>query len=383
MPRPWLTQELIERARALVQGGAGRHSLMDALNLSEEKARALLHAVKQTGAPAVEPDPIVPPTSELATAISDSIRALPALQVKRVVRKVDPELDEEDVILHVSDCHVGSLVSATQTGGLGHYDFEVFTERMERLCSGVAKILRYTPNPVKRVHLVLGGDIIDGSTIFCGHQRQIDLPVVQQVIHAYEAFVRLILDLRAMFDEVVVSGVPGNHARIGLKGELAPNDNLDYLMMHFLRERFQLSEIAGVRFNLPETWWMLLEAQGWRFLVAHGDEFRSWLRIPFYGALGFKARMREVLKQAFKKVSGESVDFDYVMVAHHHEPASFSDIFMNGSFVGGSEFSLKRLQAGGLPFQRILGVHRNIGVSWDRKLILADRRELPEPTIYQ
>jgi hypothetical protein len=351
---------------------------MDALNLSEEKARALLHAVKQTGEPAVEPDPIVPPTSELATAISDSIRALPALELKYTERNIDPVLDPEDIVLHLSDCQVGSVVDAAATGGLGCYNHLVFRERAERLRNAVSKILRYLPNKIERCHVVFGGDIVDGRTIFRGHQRQTDLGVVQQVIESYEVFSHLLIDLLGLgFEELVVTSVPGNHARIGMKGELGPEDNLDLLLHHFLKER--LRDVPGIRFNNPTTWWALLEVRGWRFLVAHGDEVKSWMNLPFYGMAGFRNRMRELLRESF----AGNADFDYVFVGHHHQIAAFQGIYLNGSWVGGSEFSLKTMQSGGLPYQRIVGVHDNIGISWDRKIVLADRRQLPAAPVFQ
>ena len=65
-----------------------------------------------------------------------------------------------------------------------------------------------------------------------------------------------------------------------------------------------------------------------------------------------------------------------------HELAFFGGIYMNGTFVGGSEYSLKDLQVGGPPHQLMLGVHDTYGVSWSRKLFLADPRNKPEVPIY-
>ena len=377
MPRPWLIPELIERARTLVQGGAGRRSLMDALNLSEDKAKTLLAEVKRGEAIPESRDP------HILEDFTAAVRGLPALHVKRVTRPVlDEGLDPEDIVLHISDVHVGSLVSPEATGGLGGYNFGIFTRRVERYRLAVQKILRYVPNKIERAYVVFGGDTIEGQTIFRGQQRQTDLGVTQQVVRAYEAFAQLLADLMAMgFEEVVVTGVPGNHARIGKWGELAPESNLDLLLLYFLRERFH--DVPGIRFHVPETWWALLKVRGWTFLVAHGDEFKSWLRIPFYGALGFRSRMRELLHESFPREFAADADFDYVLVGHHHEPAAFSGLYLNGSWVGGSEFSLKTLQAGGLPFQQVMGIHEHIGVSWHRKIVLEDRRTLPRPIVFE
>ncbi len=199
---------------------------------------------------------------------------------------------------------------------------------------------------------------------------------------AYESLTQLTADLLETFERVDVISVPGNHGRLGRRDELAPADNLDWLAGYFLRERFGGEK--RVRVHLPDTWWALVDVRGWKFLVAHGDEFRSWLGIPFYGAQRFKARMAELLAKSFRPdKNGGVVSFDFVITGHHHEIADFSGMYTNGSWVGGSEFSLKRLQSGGLPYQWMLGVHDTIGVSWARKLVLADRRQLPEAPIVQ
>ncbi len=75
-------------------------------------------------------------------------------------------------------------------------------------------------------------------------------------------------------------------------------------------------------------------------------------------------------------------DFDALITGHFHEIAHFNGIYMNGTFVGGSEFSLKDLQAGGAPNQLMLGVHDTYGVSWTRKLFLADPRLKPQVEVY-
>jgi hypothetical protein len=321
----------------------------------------------------------------VSEAMASEIHKLPRIKTETYTRNIDKKLDPEDIVLVISDVHVGSWVNPDATGGLGEYSYEVFVRRLDRLISAVFSILAYMPNKISRIHVVFAGDIVDGGRIFRGQARQTDLIVAKQVTHAYEKFSHLIAVLAGIKGvEVVVSTVPGNHGRIGDKGELSPCDNFDWLVGWFIRERFDLSGVKNVRFNLPDTWWMLLKVRETAFHVSHGDAFKGWAGIPFYGAIRYKQKLRELLRETFAKGGGgEPPDFDALITGHFHELAYFGGIHMNGTWVGGSEYSLKDLQVGGPPHQLMLGVHDTIGVSWTRKLLLANPKSKPRLKVYE
>ncbi len=401
----WLTSELIDKARETIESvsGIGVPRLARALGITAYRARVLLKELEGTDTNHGEQHPTVLRTriSELereltilktakgrmkivADAMAREIHKLPKIKIEKYQRSIDKTLDSEDVVIVISDVHVGSWVSPEATGGLGDYSYEVFVRRLDRLITAVFSILSYMPHHVPRIHVVFAGDIVDGARIFKGHARQTDLIVAQQVIRAYERFAHLIAVLASIKGiEVVVSTVPGNHGRIGDKGELSPTDNFDWLVGWFLQERFDLLGVKNVRFNLPETWWMLLKVRETAFHVSHGDDFKSWAGISFYGALRYKMKIRELLRGTFaKNGDGEPPDFDALITGHHHELAFFAGIHMNGTWVGGSEYSLKSLQVGGPPYQLMMGVHDTQGISWWRKLALADPRNKPEVPVY-
>ena len=408
----WLTDDLIEQARRCPWPRSdcppGRWTFVKTLGITSDKAQRLASHLRTNGitALATEAEPsVVSPEVEaalnqriawledenkqlrhdrtvaqvLADAMAGAVAQLPALKISGkppVVAKSD--LDDEDVILFVSDPQVGSVVDEEQTGGLGRYNYDEFRIRFDRYRAGVHRILRYHPNRIQTCYLALGGDLVEGTTIFRGQQRQVDLAAVKQVVAVYEHLSQLVADLAETFPAVKVISVSGNHGRIGMKGECAPNDNLDWLAAWFVRERCKLSGITNVEFSLPETWWALFRVRNSLFYLGHGDDFKSWLGIPFYGAERFRSRVRELLRQSF----GLEANPDYFLLGHHHQPAEIPGVFLNGCWPGGSEFSLKRLQAGGDPVQWMIGVHDHQGVSWTRKVYLADRRERPPAPIF-
>jgi hypothetical protein len=401
----WLTEALINQAKGVLEANPedGAVSLSRALDCTEYRAEVLLKHIRNDASPesSHHPTQLRQRISELecelsvlktargrmhivAEAMAKEIHRLPKLTIEKYHRNINKKLDQEDIVLVISDVHVGSWVSPDATGGLGNYSYEIFVRRLERLIKAVFSILSYMPHHVPRIHVVFAGDIVDGGRIFKGHARQTDLIVAQQVTKAYEKFAHLIAVLAGIDGvEVVVSTVPGNHGRIGDKGELSPTDNFDWLVGWFLQERFDLLGVKNVRFNLPETWWMLLKVRETAFHISHGEAFKGWAGIPFYGALRYKQKLRELLRETFAKSGdGEPPDFDALLCGHHHELAWFGGIYMNGTFVGGSEYSLKDLQVGGPPYQLMLGVHDTIGVSWQRKLVLADPKNKPMVPVY-
>jgi len=162
----------------------------------------------------------------------------------------------------------------------------------------------------------------------------------------------------------------GNHGRIGMKGENDPMDNLDFLVYKWIEER--MANYQNVEVNVAETWWMVVERMNTRFALIHGDDIRNWMTIPFYGAERSEARMQRLLR----------INFNYYLIGHHHQSAEFSNIIMNGTWVGGSELSLKSMQLGGLPTQRLFSIHPNFGITWSRDIRLVDPSKLPPTKIY-
>ncbi len=100
--------------------------------------------------------------------------------------------------------------------------------------------------------------------------------------------------------------------------------------------------------------------------LVHHNSGMGWAGIPFYAVVRHKARYREL----FKQLREEFGDFDFMAAGHHSVIAHFNAIWLNGSWPGGTEFSLKRLQLGDVPAQWLMGVHKERGVTWARPIHL-------------
>lgn len=306
--------------------------------------------------------------------IVQAIREIPKLPPVRVPSiTIKKGLSEEEAVLVISDVQAGLTTSVQESGGLGAFNTEILLQQIQHLLHSLDGIQRYYPN-VRRLHVWFNGDIVEGEDIFGGQLREIDMNLIQQIVFVKEHFARLLHHLSSRYEQVDCTGVIGNHGRIGRKGEHAPLSNFDYLVYQWLKER--TASIPNLTWRIPETWWLINEVQGWRFLQVHGDDTgSSYGGIPFYGMTRHKARYREMLKTSGQMKDGPPEDFDYMVLGHHSQAAQFQNVISAGSWPGGTEFSIKRLQMSDIPSVPFFGVHRAHGVSWRRDVQLKTLRD--------
>lgn len=275
--------------------------------------------------------------------------------------------EPEELVLLWSDSQIGQFVDQKESGGLGSYSVDIFLQRKEFLKVSLKKIfeihLDNTPYPVLNIFFL--GDIIEGSTIFPGQERQTDLHAVEQVIFAVDKIAEFVAWAAALYPwQVKCFCVVGNHGRIGKKGEQSPLNNLDYLCYRYISEK--LKNFSNVEFSISESWWMLVQRMNHVFLLVHGDDIRAWMGIPYYGLERSESRYQRMLLDS---QSG----FHYFCCGHHHQEATIkSRIFMNGNWVGGSELSMKAMQVANMPTQLLFSVHPIFGVTWERNIQLQD-----------
>lgn len=297
---------------------------------------------------------------KLLTAVRSMDRQLPAIKPPTI--KIPSAMHEEEVVLVISDVQAGTKTSAKETGGLGNFNTEILMQQIDYLGDAIQSIMKYHVN-VKKLNVVFNGDIVEGETIFRGQQREIDMNLVEQIVFCKENFGRFLMRMAQTFETVHCTGTVGNHGRLGMKGEHSPMSNFDYLTYKWLEERTR--GIKNITWTVPETWWLITEIMGWRFLQVHGDDTGSstW-GIPFYGMSRHSSRYQEMLR--LSRVKG----FDYIILGHHSVEAQFQNIIAAGSWPGGTEFSIKGMQASGTPSAPFFGVDRRFGKTWRRDIQL-------------
>jgi hypothetical protein len=297
---------------------------------------------------------------KVISAVKSMDRQLP--KITPPVIKLPSKMHEEEAVLVISDVQAGSKTSARETGGLGEFNTEILLKQIDYLGDAIQSIMKYHTN-VKRLNVLFNGDIVEGETIFRGQQREIDMNLVEQIVFCKENFGRFLMRMAQTFEHVHCTGTVGNHGRLGMKGEHSPMSNFDYLTYKWLEERTR--PIENISWTIPDTWWLISDIMGWRFLQVHGDDTgQSTWGIPFYGMSRHSSRYQEMLRL------GRQKGFDYIVLGHHSVEAQFQNVISAGSWPGGTEFSIKGMQAAGVPSAPFFGVDERFGKTWRRDIQL-------------
>jgi hypothetical protein len=289
-------------------------------------------------------------------------------------KKVHHGLKKESWILQFSDLHWGLKFRGVEVGGLSEYNTQIATQRLERLSETTSRILDYSVMQPQELVIVFEGDLVE-NTIMRGNQyAQVEQNVVRQVITVAEMVSDFVVYLTQYFKRIRCYGVVGNHGRITRSPtDSAREDNFDILVYEFIKQR--LAKLEGITFNYTAAQHMIVRIADWNFWVEHGDSVRSWAGIPFYGAQREMANIQFMMSLLKGQV-------DYVLLAHHHDPAEFRRIYINGSFPGGDTYSIGSLRRLSLPAQNLLGVTKKHGVVWKRELALEEGVCNFKPKVY-
>jgi len=245
--------------------------------------------------------------------------------------------------------------------GLNRYDESVYKERSDRWLNRVVRFREQDKNSLGLNTLVIYylGDIVTGESIYRGQPFSITLNLVDQVFYALQVEGEKIHTLAEIFPEVYIYCVLGNHGGLN-KALHHKKTNFDYIFYRVLAMLFQNTK--NVHVYVSESPSMLLERGNFRILLNHGDNARGWMGIPYYG-----------VDRTFRRYANlYNMIIHYEMIAHHHTPAKLGDhVFMNGSYLGGSDLSINRMTLASLPSQKIFYFHPRYGVNRESDLILA------------
>ena len=264
----------------------------------------------------------------------------------------------EDAVILLSDLHIGGHFTKEETGGLAEYDLDVFKSRAEKLKASTSDILELHSQlyDVPTLHIMSLGDIVHGMNE-AGEwsHTYINQPVFDQMMDGCEAMAEMIYFWLGQFKEIKFYGVRGNHGRAAPRGMEKDYVNWDYVAYKFLESRFK--DHKRVIFECPKSWWHSTTIRNHKFLLLHGDELAGG-----GGATG-------KLEAASMNMAGLTREiYDYTVGGHYHTVSematNFGKVIVNGSFIGADIYSLKSLQKGCKPTQRIFGVHDQRGITW-------------------
>lgn len=323
-------------------------------------------------------------TELLVEAVESAAKKAPPFDWKPAPSVIVRQEVEEIPNQLLGDTHVGQLVRAEEVGGLNQYDMGKMRSRLGRLKQLLLQAIDLHRREAKIRHLTIWmlGDMIEGEVIFDGQAHRIQLIVVDQLFEAANILMEFLLDILAsgLVEEIHCICLPGNHGRTTHRiGASRIHSNWDYVLYKHMAA--VLRDINRIKWFIPSTWFAIAELFGkWRIFGTHGDPIKSWLGIPFYGLQRHDSRTTTLMQLA-------DLYYHYMVYGHFHAPTTLPRVvgaqIINGSIVGGSDFSMHRLGTATQPIQTLFAINERWGRTWQYDFVLEQydptqvRKELP------
>jgi len=272
-------------------------------------------------------------------------------------------------IFHLTDTQIGKIINS--------YNFDIADERITEFFRRGVRItnLRRNMSKIKEARVYLGGDMIEGESIF-PHQPHTIEPggVFTQAIKIGPAIVtKNILYLMKHFETIKIIAQPGNHGRNGSKSHGAhPLTNWDRVFYEYLK--LQISDQMGnekdrVKFIVCDKPEYVDYVFDWGNLLIHGDQIGGGAK-PFPVASVARAMLGWATDAGIPH-------WDNMFMGHFHTNCTFpvnnKFCYGTGSTESGSDWVRSVLKASGYPTQRVVFMNRSKGVISDDVIYLGDR----------
>lgn len=304
--------------------------------------------------------------------LKDAIEVLPTVPSPVIIHKNKISRKSEDVVVVISDIHVGAEHSFEETGGLSEFNNDILMKRVENLKLAVRDIYNIHSQlyDLPHLHVVCLGDVVAGDNSSGEWSANyINLPIVEQSISGFALLRNLLNYWLGIFDNVTFYGVRGNHGRIASKGVEKDYCNFDYIIYAFLKMSYENN--PRLKFVVPKTWWIMQQIRGWNVLMVHGDDIKG-KNFPVKNVVEYQRSMAGM--------TGKTPN--YTLAGHFHRTCEISTeegvTMINGSFIGGDVYSIKTIHASCKPEQIIFGMNEKRGRTWKYNINLDNDRE-PDP----
>ena len=277
-------------------------------------------------------------TAELVEAVIDAARSSSAAQPAL------PRPTKPSVKVGTSE-HVAIVHTTDWQGGKETLDFnlDVLEERLMRMMDVAAVLTARHANPVNECVLLLGGDMIEGITIFPTQPFEVHAGLYDQLF-AVVRMIRLVID-RALtiWPTVRVVAKWGNHGRIGRFGELPDVENLDRMAYRVAWERYEHDERVTWDVNNVD-YVQQFQIGAYRAALLHGNEFNR----------SFSAQRITGKVTAWQTI----YEFGDVYLGHFHRSDCYglpngSKVYLTGSPESSNAYAADQLAATGAPSQRV------------------------------
>ena len=196
--------------------------------------------------------------------------------VRRAAEKIEPlgykpkrKTDTDggvDLIIHLTDTHYGINIS----NNWNTYNQEILRLR---LCEFLDRIFEIQErHKAENAILLLGGDLISGG-IHPTLRIENNEDLIDQVLGISDYLADFAAELSTSFKQVSIYLVPGNHGRIQAnKDENLTHENLDNLILPFIKEKLQNYKNVSCLENKLEGTIAVFHCRGNLVFASHGDK---------------------------------------------------------------------------------------------------------------
>ncbi len=267
--------------------------------------------------------------------------------------------DVEEAVLHLTDWQLGKRTE--------DYDTDVCIKRVRTVVDRVRRItdIQRKDHPIPGCTVLFGGDHIEGVSIFPGQAYEVDSSSYAQLMAASGLMAEVVLSLLQDFDHVTVHTVPGNHGRIGRRGDMPREDNLDNIAYAIARN--QLGDQDRLTWEENLTWYSHVVVGNWSSLLVHGDQVKGVSGTPMFG----------IQRRATAWSSSMPFEWSDMFIGHYHQNIvltlpSGGQVRMTPSTESGSQYASEFMAARGRPGQRLVYVHPEKGTVTGEYMIWLD-----------
>lgn len=246
-------------------------------------------------------------------------------------RKGKPEV----ALVHLTDWQAGKKTVS--------YDIPTLSSRIEEMIKKVLSLteIQRAHHPVRECVVMLGGDMVEGVSIFPGQQYEIGAHLYEQMFEVVRIIEGAIRSLAQSFEKMTVVCEFGNHGRLGKKGDMPAGDNIDRMAYQIAANNCK--DIKHVKWQMSDDWYQIFHIGNYKVLLVHGDEI---------GSFG------NILRKVSAWSTGVVEPFNDCYMGHFHTPTALTmanggRIFVTGSPESHNEYARTFIAAVGKPSQRI------------------------------
>lgn len=182
-----------------------------------------------------------------------------------------PVVQDKELILALSDWHVGARVDRSETGG---YNYSILVDRVSKMVKEAVNTAKQ--HDINRVHCFFIGDLIEHISMRNVNQAfEAEFPATEQIAKGIRLLTDVINELAKEIKHVNFGIVGGNHDRFqGNKNDKIYNDNVAYVVLDTL---LLLQHTGGIPSNVTiidnreDVYSFVTKVAGHPVKVIHGD----------------------------------------------------------------------------------------------------------------